>query len=107
LKQIDKNGRFTYSNIIAVNPSNNNINSVKAYPNPVTNHLNLLIHATRNNKAALMITDITGRIVLHQQLEVIKGNQNKLVDVSQLTAGSYYLTVLLNNEKITQKIQKL
>jgi hypothetical protein len=107
LKQIDKNGRLTYSNIIAVNPSNNNNNSVKAYPNPVTNHLNLLIHATRNNKAALMITDITGRIVLHQQLEVIKGNQNKLVNVSQLTAGSYYLTVLLNNEKITQKIQKL
>ena len=68
--------------------------------------MNIGLQSTQNTKAALMITDVTGRIVLHQQSSIIKGSQLIQVDVSRLSTGTYYLTVLFNNEKITQKISK-
>jgi len=68
--------------------------------------MNIGLQSTQNTKAALMITDVTGRIVLQQQSSIIKGSQLIQVDVSRLSTGTYYLTVLFNNEKITQKISK-
>ncbi|MEI2708228.1 MAG: T9SS type A sorting domain-containing protein [Chitinophagaceae bacterium] len=107
LKQIDKNGKFSYSNIVSVNPVTIAKNTVAVYPNPIVGSImNIGLQSTQNTKAALMITDVTGRIVLHQQSSIIKGSQLIQVDVSRLSTGTYYLTVLFNNEKITQKISK-
>ncbi|MBP9214791.1 MAG: T9SS type A sorting domain-containing protein, partial [Chitinophagaceae bacterium] len=107
LKQIDKNGKFSYSNIVSVNPATIAKNTVAVYPNPIVGSImNIGLQSTQNTKAALMITDVTGRIVLHQQSSIIKGSQLIQVDVSRLSTGTYYLTVLFNNEKITQKISK-
>jgi hypothetical protein len=107
LKQIDLNGKYTYSNTIAVNLSNLNINSVSLYPNPVKNTMNLGITSTANCKVAFMITDVAGRIVLHSNADLLKGSQNNMLDVSKLSPGNYQITVLWNNQRVTQKLIKL
>lgn len=107
LKQLDADGRFTYSNTIAVNPALNNINTVSVYPNPVQSNAQLNIHSTANTKAAVLVMDLAGKIVLHANIDVVKGNQITQLDVSKLSTGSYQLILLLNNEKITQQLIKM
>ena len=63
LKQVDKNGKFTYSNIVAINLNSNEINAFSIYPNPINDILNLHINATNNTKAHLVITDILGQTI--------------------------------------------
>lgn len=107
LKQLDADGKFSYSNIIAINPTTSTINTVSIYPNPTRGIAQLNIHSTASSKAAIMVMDLAGRIVLHANIDVVKGSQITQLDVSKLSQGNYQLTVLLNNEKITQKLIKL
>ena len=68
--------------------------------------MNVGVQSTLTTKAALMLHAVAGRIVLHQQASIIKGSQLLQVDVSKISTGTYYFTMLFNNEKITQKIHK-
>ncbi len=107
LKQIDADGKFSYSNIIAINPKASSINTVSVYPNPTRGIAQLNIQSTANSKAALMVMDLAGKIFLHANTDIVKGSQVIQLDLSKLVQGNYQLTVLLNNEKITQKLIKL
>lgn len=107
IKQIDVDGKFSYSSTVAINLATENKNMVALFPNPVQNVLNLNIQSTSNTKTALIITDITGRIVLHEQLTINRGVQIKSLDINKLSKGNYHLTVLLNGERIVQKLVKL
>ncbi len=107
LKQFDVDGKFSYSNIIAINPSAIHLNGGNVFPNPVRDIANLLINSSNSTKAAIIVTDITGRIVMHQQVNLVKGNQTILLNVSKLSVGNYQVSVIWNNQKVTQKLQKL
>lgn len=107
IKQVDVDGKFSYSPTIAVNPTTENKNIVAVFPNPVNDILNLNIQSTANTKGALMIADLTGRIVMHEQLTLNKGSQIQSVNLSKLSKGTYQLTFLLNGDRIVQKIVKL
>lgn len=71
-----------------------------AYPNPIES--NLFIN--ENNWDALRISDITGKIVLEVTNIISKTNH---VDVSFLTGGIYYITMMEKGKITTQKLIKL
>lgn len=92
LKQIDKNGHSSLSNIIFL--KGNKINSVafgKIYPNPVKNNLNLLIASPFVNKIKIDITDLAGKLIISREKTVINGNNRYSIDVSTLPAGTYFI----------------
>ena len=69
-----------------INPANKGLR-VMLYPNPAGKTLNVQYES--NSKATFMLTDITGRILLQQQL--IKGTQQ--INTASLAAGSYIVMI--------------
>ena len=76
----------------------NNWTTIKIYPNPVMNKLNLQI-ASKDFHSA-QITDINGRIVL-QNISV-----SNEIDVSALKSGMYFITLQSSEGKMTKKFIK-
>lgn len=85
------------SNVLSIKSlSVNELESeVKVYPNPVDN--GTLYVST--NYDSVTISDIQGRIVLHQE-----GGANDNIDVSQLKHGMYLVKICTNGANITKKI---
>ncbi|MDI1315890.1 T9SS type A sorting domain-containing protein [Flavobacterium sp.] len=73
--------------------------SVVVYPNPTTNYLS--IENKNNLELSYEITDTNGKILQNDIL-----NRNSHIDVSQLQAGFYFITIRNEFEKTTYKFIK-
>ena len=99
-KQVDKNGAYTYSNIVPINRKEKM--SIKLYPNPTNNYLFLFINPIAENNFTATIVDGIGKVVLVQKN--IQPTISYSFDVTSLPKGIYYLH--LNNEN-TSLIEKV
>ncbi len=106
LKMVDVDGKFTYSNILAIKTGAATI-SLNLYPNPAGNIANLSFTSVVAGKYTVQITDLSGRII-RQQNEVSLAGMNKLtVDLHNFAAGTYTLTITTtSNEKANIKFTK-
>lgn len=108
LKQIDKDGKFSYSNIVVLSNNIGTNNFITIYPNPVKNILNVKIVPTTNSKINLVVTNVYGKNVLNKNTNV--GNIETIVqlDVSQLPSGTYFVKIISEDGKeiATQKFIK-
>lgn len=93
LKQWDKDGKFTFSNVITLINKNNL--PIKVYPNPATNKINIEFAESRNN-IQLKLVNTTGQIILQ--------SPSQTIDVSHIPNGMYYLNIVTNQENFIQKI---
>ncbi len=89
---------FTYkydANYVGVsNISNNNI---FVYPNPVKEKFTVKLNSLNNSE--IVLTNILGRVVLTQKLQENKNT----VDVSKLSNGVYFYSIINNNKIIETK----
>ncbi len=96
LKQVDIDGRFTYSDIVAVNCKNALLSLA---PNPAHTNINLNFFEPQSGKVAVEVADIIGQILLINEFDVEKGYNDKIVDVSSLASGVYYLKIINRNSQ--------
>jgi hypothetical protein len=106
LKQIDKDGKVTYSNVVSISLNKSDINAFSIYPNPVGNLLQLNINSTNKSTGNIVITDVSGRTIKNITLDLIKGYQSPSVNLTNLKPGNYQITLNWNNQSITQKLIK-
>jgi uncharacterized delta-60 repeat protein len=98
LAAVSADGSTAYSNIIAID---NNVNTVKIYPNPVRNALQVEgLPATEKTK--LTITDFSGNTRMSVQITGKNYNWN----ISQLRQGNYILKVESKGMIVTKKFVK-
>jgi hypothetical protein len=78
------------------------------YPNPVQDNMQLTIrNTTKNESVQILITDVFGRLVSMQKLQLQSGVNNVNIAAKQLTKGTYFVKVLLSGGKVeVQKIVK-
>ena len=107
LKQVDKNGKYAYSNVVAINLKVSNSNAFSLQQNPISDILKLNINSTNTAKATIYITDIFGRILNTQIIHLAKGFQTSSINLAGLKNGNYQVSLVLDNEMITQKFVKL
>jgi trimeric autotransporter adhesin len=107
IKQIDKDGKFSFSKITSVNLKDVSINAFNIYPNPVNDELKLNIHSKNQEKATIVIYDIWGRILLNEVKELIKGNQIISVPTNHLKAGNYFISLQWRENFVKHKFLKL
>ncbi len=107
LKQIDKDGKFAYSNIASVNLKASNINGFSLLQNPVTDILKLNINSINGTAARLVITDIFGRIISSENITLAKGYQSKSIWVNNMVKGNYFISIMMNEEVLTEKFMKM
>jgi hypothetical protein len=104
IKQIDMDGRFTYTNIKSTNCTPKNID-IAIYPVPAKDKLNVAISANKNINTQFIIYDATGRMVKQLSEKIIVGNNALQIDLTNLPNGQYILRstdqVLNINKKFT------
>jgi trimeric autotransporter adhesin len=86
LKQMDIDGKETLSNVVSVNRDKGK-ETLKIYPNPVTNVLNIEIEGALNKSVQVSVKDISGRVVLQQTLSA----DNSTINMSSMSDGLYIL----------------
>jgi endonuclease I len=100
LKKIDKDGKFGYSEIFSVHIPLNTKFSV--YPNPAKEFIRLQVNINSTQQGLLTITDITGKAVLKQNVQLSQGSV--IVPLISLSNGSYFLKIRIGEEVFTQRI---
>lgn len=89
LKQVDNDGKFSYSEVRLV--VFNNDNDIRVYPTPVQSDLVVSPGSQGFSSGKLMITDMSGRLVYSK---IISGNSNSFtISASQWSSGLYQLTI--------------
>jgi ELWxxDGT repeat protein len=90
LKQINKDGKYTYSAIISLPAGRNN---VAIYPNPGNDQLNLVFNGYQAQAVKWMITDVTGKTMQQESRQISSGSNTFSIDIQRLAAGVYYLNL--------------
>ncbi|MEP6675206.1 MAG: T9SS type A sorting domain-containing protein [Ferruginibacter sp.] len=108
LKQVDIDGRYTYSAIIAVRLQAQGVAQMQVSPNPFAEKIYVRFTATENATAEIRITDLAGKIVLDKKVSVNKGYNNITADgLVSLGNGMYIAQLLIDGVVVdNQKIIK-
>jgi hypothetical protein len=93
VKQYDLDGRYTYSNVAAIN-FDKIASLLVVYPNPVKNTLNVEYTAIKGGKIELNIIDAKGAIVKQQTQTVVLGRNVHTMNVSNLAKGVYVIKTI-------------
>lgn len=99
LKQIDLDGKYTYSNIVAFNYSDQG--NIKILGNDGRGIIHLEM-SSNNEKLVLRIFDFNGRALFSKSTT----NGNQILDISSFPAGIYLLQIKNKDQVITQKLIK-
>ncbi len=91
LQQTDIDGKKQYSHIVTVFKGNER--SVRVYPNPVANELNVEIQSLASSVAHLKIMDVAGRLLRVVELNIQAGTNRIQVDVASLKEDMYFISV--------------
>lgn len=94
LKQVDYNGGFEYSQIIAIDVLLNDQVTLNVFPNPVTSITHLEIVVGAKDQAEISMSDLLGREVRHVSPVNLYTGRN-LLDIScqDLPNGSYLVNI--------------
>jgi hypothetical protein len=109
LKQIDIDGRYSYSNVVAIagaRPTSLEITNV--FPNPAAEVLNLVIGSPESKNASFVITDVMGRNMFSETKRIVAGHSNISINVSTLPAGTYFIKAVCSEgcEAVTSRFVK-
>lgn len=92
LKNVDKDGAFSYSEIITVN-NNSPVIVLAKYPNPVTDVLTLVIQGAVYGKIDISIHNFEGRLVKKQTVTKPDFSWKGTVNTANLQKGVYTIQV--------------
>lgn len=106
LKQVDLDGKKTYSQVNAVRLKKDN-RQIIVSPNPFTSYLNVNFEWSSNEAATLKIVDAAGKQVHVRFLQLSKGiNFTRIDGLEKLQAGNYFIKIASAGEKISLSILK-
>lgn len=68
------------------------------YPNPTENYIQLQPNFKANTKLNFLIYDLVGKLMIQREVLLKRGNELEQLDFSSFVAGTYYLTVEVQDE---------
>jgi len=93
LRQVDEDGKETYSTIRAVEITSANKVKVKLYPNPARFQAQLAVTTEQNFAAQIRIFDSSGRMIRQLPVQVKDGFNKFIVPIDDLAAGRYTVSL--------------
>ena len=94
LKKLDRNGTYSYSEIVPVNFAENL--NITTYPNPATEFVQLLYNGTDHQNLNYFLTDLNGRRIKGGVLKT----SSTTISLSNISTGTYILTVIKDGKMI-------
>lgn len=101
LKQVDKDGKFTYSGVVSANFTGNAF--VAAYPNPATKSINIIIPQS-NTVSEINIYNMAGKQVAHSY--VAANTTVERLNVNSLAPGVYNIILIQGSNRSSAKFIK-
>jgi Secretion system C-terminal sorting domain len=98
LRSLDLDGREQFSNVISLTRQNNSFGVIAAYPNPAVDMINVQFNTLEEGNITARIVDMTGRLVLEQQMSALNGTNMFPVQLHGLSAGTYFITLSSDRE---------
>jgi fibronectin-binding autotransporter adhesin len=96
LRQVDFNGSFEVFEPVAVNFRGALGNIINVYPNPANEITTIQINTNENDRGVLQIFSVSGALVWQTAINTIDGVNAYKLDVKDLKAGQYIITVRMN-----------
>jgi hypothetical protein len=103
LKQTDKDGKFTYSQIEMVNYMDRQKWISNTMPNPTSGTMSFDVNSPVEGSLHLQLVDVTGRIVYDEMKSLTSGNQNIQISLDTLTNGVYFLRATIESAGYTSQ----
>lgn len=105
LKMVDKDGRFSYSDIKTVHFNKQRF-AVSLYPNPVQSFAKLTISLENTEPVNVSVNDASGKQVQQIHFTGQKGENERTLDLSTVNSGTYVVTILAGNKVQTISVIK-
>ncbi len=106
LKQIDLDGKGSYSKVVSVKTKQSGKNMVIS-PNPFNSYLNINMNWNKAEIITARVINIQGKEVVNKTVLMSKGlNYIKIDELSKLPAGNYFIQFISSEERFTEKITK-
>ncbi len=106
LKQVDLNGAFEYTEIIAVHNVALQELIVQVYPYHMSDRFTLSTQLPNASKVEVQLLSLSGIILLQQELVATQGYNQWEVDVANLPGGMYYYVLQQDHARAVGKIVK-
>ncbi len=105
LKLTDKDGKYTYSNVLALPTSTMISSSVKLFPNPAKNYIQLAYFSNKEEATIINITDIFGKTIITKPAKTTKGVNSVILNFeNKLSSGIYIVKCLVNGQISVSKL---
>lgn len=107
LKQIDFDGRTTYSKVVRVASYMQQAGAVSVYPNPFEDNYTVTVDLQNDAEVEFVMTNIQGKTIATETVSAVKGNNNLPVTrFANLEAGVYFLRITVGGESQVIKMIK-
>ncbi len=103
LRQVDINGKFTYSQVEYVKYDGNLV--LEIYPNPTTDRINIKLNEN-SEQNELQITDLQGKFILQAQGNITTLEQNINQQLPNWARGIYFVKIRTKTKTYLQKLRK-
>ncbi len=79
---------------------------IQVYPNPFSSDLSIALKGENIHEATFTITNALGQLIYKREETNLSSNYTKVLDLSYLPGGFYFITVTQNGELFTKKVVK-
>lgn len=105
LKQVDFDGQYELSEVIALDRKSSTQGLITAYPNPTTDIIVTEVNGAKGSNGVISITDMNGTIV-QQKTVYTQGIKKHQFDLGEYAPGMYFVRYQDDNSDQTIKIIK-
>lgn len=104
IKQVDLDGKFTYSSTVSLR--NEYDYNVSVYPSPATQSTIVSVSLPKEGNISIDLFDLNGKHIakLRESSEFDKGNHPIELNLSNINSGVYSLSIVIENQVITKKL---
>lgn len=104
LKQMDLDGKHSYSNVLTVELPLERDAALHCWPNPAYNHVRLMAKTAAVGAGKLQLFHSTGFIVREQAIYLNGGGLDHDLDIQQLPPGIYTIKLTIGNQVLQRRL---
>lgn len=106
LKQVDYNGKITYSNMVTVSMDGLVNKELSMFPNPTKDKFQITVNTSNAANMEISIIDIHGKVLANYINPTNAGTNAVEIDAAEIPAGLYFVRVVIGNEINVLKLIK-
>ncbi len=105
LKQIDFDGGYEYSKMVSAMLNNDKTHRIGEFiPNPTSSIANVEIYSAQDEKVTFEFQNVAGQVVKKGDVMLKKGSNTYRLDVNDLPAGNYLVSINTSHKTFTKKL---